>query len=163
MSFLWVSISCLTLPSIQFNRFWLDPAIPESFPPGLLEALEELSSSPSDIPKSGKGAVTNAGTAARLKTQMQADALAPLQSVSVGSDEDDDEERPLQARTGVDSDQKDPDETVAVWPEETLFQVGDYLRLSVSCFLHFPLSGHRLGRQPRMLLPISHLRLGNHW
>ena len=94
---------------------------------------------------------------------MQADALRPLRSVSAGSEEDDNEERPLRAGAGVDSDQKDPGETAAVWPEETLFQVGDYLRLSVSCFLCFPLSGHRLGRQPRILLPISYLRLGNHW
>ena len=169
--FLWISISYLIFPSIQFNRFWLDSAIPGSFPPGLLEALGELlSSSPLDVPdpgssdisKSGKEAGTGAGTAARLKAQMQADSLRPLHPVSAGSDEDDGDGRPLLG-IDVDSDQKDPGETVAVWPEETLLQVGDYLQLSVSCFLCFPLLGYRLGHRPPMLLPISNLHLSNHW
>jgi len=90
---------------------------------------------------------------------MQADALNSLHSVSAGSGEDDDDESPLQMGTGIDSDQKDPSETVAVWPEEILVRVGNYLRLSVSRFL----SGHRLGHQPRIPPPISLLRLGNHW
>ena len=75
---------------------------------------------------------------------MQADALRTLHSVSIGSDEDDDDEGPLRMGTGADSDQKDPSETFAVWPEETLLQVGNYLRLSVSCFLCFPLSVSRV-------------------
>jgi len=168
MSFLWIPVSCLTFPSIQFNQLWLDPTIPESFPPGLLEALEELLPSlPSGVPdpgspdisKSGKGAGTDSGTAARLKAQMQADALKPLYSVPAGNGEDDDDDRPLRMGTGIDSDQKDPGEIVAVWPEETLVRVSNYLQLSVSRFL----SGHGLGHQPRIPPPISHLRLGNHW
>lgn len=139
--FLWIYISCLTFPYTQFNRFWLDPATPELFPPGLLEALEELWSSsssgvldpgPPATTKPGEGTRTDAGTATRLKAQMQADALRPLHSVSAGGDEDEDDERLLSVGTGVDSDRKDPAKIVTVWPEETLLQVGDYLRLSVS-------------------------------
>ena len=167
--FLWIPASRLTFSSIQFNQLWLEPTIPESFPPGLLEALEELLPSlPSGVPdpgspdisKSGKGAGTDSGTTARLKAQMQADALKPLYSMSAGNGEDDDDDdRPLRMGTGIDSDQKDPDDIVAVWPEETLVRVSNYLQLSVSRFL----SGHRLGHQSRLSLPISHLRLGNRW
>jgi len=133
----------------QFNRFWLDPENPESFPPGLLEALEQsLSTSPSGVPDPGPSDITisgwgvepDAGTAARLKTQMQADALQPLNTGSVGSDEGEDGDHPLRMGTGVHADRGDPAESVAVWPEETLLQVGDYLRLGVS---RFPLSPRR--------------------
>jgi hypothetical protein len=142
----------LTFPSIQFNRFWLDPTNPESFPTGLLEALEELLSSSSsavpdpgvsDTTKSGRWGGPDPGTTARLKAQMQADALRPLNPGSVGSDEDEDGERPLRMGTAVDPDRIDPVEAITVWPEETLLQVGDYLRLSVSRFLRFPLVGYR--------------------
>jgi len=138
--------SHLAFPLTQFNLFWLDPAIPESFPPGLLEALEELwSPSPpdvldpnsSDITEPGRGEGTEAGSAARLRAQMQVDALRPLDSTSSGSDEDQDEKRLLCMGTGVDFDRKDSTENIAVWPEETLLQVGEYLRLSVSRFLRF--------------------------
>lgn len=129
-------------PSAQFNWFWLDSGNPESFPAGLLAALEESWSSSSElVPDSGpSGSVKpnqggpDGGTAARLKARMQADALRPLNASPVG---DEDEERPLPMRTGVDPGQEDHVET-AVWPEETLLQVGDYLRLSVSHPLCLP-------------------------
>jgi len=97
-----------------------------------------LSSSSSGAPDPGSSDTTNsgdvggleAGTAARLKAQMEADALRPLDSGSVGSDGDDDDERPLRMRTAVDPDGKDLASTVVVWPEETLLQVGGYLQLS---------------------------------
>lgn len=150
--FLRIPVPHLTFPSIQFNRFWLDPTNPESFPTGLLEALEELLSSSSsavpdpgvsDTTKSGQRGGPDAGTTARLKAQMQADALRPLNPGSVGSDEDEDGERPLRMGTAVDPDRIDPVEAITVWPEETLLQVGDYLRLNVSRFLRFPLVGYR--------------------
>lgn len=127
---------------MQFNRLWLDPSDPESFPQGLLEGLEGLSSSSSSgildlsfagISSSGKIEV---GTAARLKIQMQADAIGPLDLVPTEIDEDD--EGPLRMGTCANSDLKDPDEAVAVWPEDALLQVSDYLRLSVSSFHIFP-------------------------
>ena len=134
------------LPFIQFNRFWLDADNLESFPPGLLEALEELwTSSPSGdqdpgplrVVKSGQGGA-DAGTAARLKAQMQADGLRPLDAGSIGNEEDD--ERRLRMGAEAVPDGKDHDEAVAVWPEETLIQAGDYLRLSVSRILSPQLS-----------------------
>ena len=89
---------------------------------------------------SGQGEAPGAGAAARLKAQMQADALRPLSSDSVGSGEDEDGECPLRVGTGVDSSQEDHAEAIAVWSEEMLLQIGGYLRLSVSCSLRFPLS-----------------------
>jgi hypothetical protein len=65
---------------------------------------------------------------------MQADALQPLNSGPIGSEEDEDDGRPLRMGTSVDPEGKDHAETVAVWPEETLLQVGAYLRLGVSRF-----------------------------
>jgi hypothetical protein len=109
-----------------------------------LEALEELwiSSSSGDQDSgslrtiaAGLGGGADPGTAARLKAQMQVDGLRPLDARSVGSDEGG--ERPLRMGTGGGSDGKDQDETVAVWPEETLLEAGDYLRLGVSRTLHF--------------------------
>jgi hypothetical protein len=83
--------------------------------------------------------------------------------VSAGSggdddDNDDDDGRPLQMETGVDTDQKDPCETVAVWPEEALLQVGNYLRLSVSCFYVFPSPVIDLAAS-RVCLPQYHISI----
>ena len=116
-----------------------------------MEALEELWSSSSgdqDLGSlktvaSGLGGA-NPGTAARLKAQMQADELRPLDASSEGSDEGD--KRPLPMGVGGDSDGKEQDEVMTLWPEETLLQAGDYLRLNVShsafhFFSHW--SGHR--------------------
>ena len=126
--------SLLTFP--KFNRFWLDAGDPESFPPGLLEALEELWSSSSSAGPNPDSLSTDPGAAARLKAQIQADALRPLNISSVENEEEGGE-RPLRMGTGADSDRNGSDDTVAVplWPEETLLQVGDYLRLSVSLSL----------------------------
>lgn len=149
----------------QFNRFWLDPENPESFPPGLLEALEQsLPASPSGVPdpgpsditKSTRGGGPDAATAARLKAQIQADALRPLSTGSVGCDEGEDDDRPLRMGTGVHADRGDPAESVAVWPEESLLQVGDYLQLGVSRFPLFPSSAvDSTANHPRPYFPIS--------
>lgn len=79
--------------------------------------------------------------AARLKTQMQADALKPLDLVPTGIDEED--ENPLRMGTCTDSDRKDPGGAAVMWPEETLLQVSNYLRLSVSSFHGFSPPRHR--------------------
>lgn len=104
--------------------------------------MEELWSSSSGDQDSGSLKTVASGlgganprTAARLKAQMQVDELRPLDVSFEGSDEGD--ERPLGMGTGGDSAGKDRDEVVAVWPEETLLQSGDYLRLSVSHILGF--------------------------
>ena len=136
-------LTCL----LQFNRLWLDPGDLDSFPPGLSQALEEFySSSSSAIPVAGSPGtikpgpqVPDAGAAARLKAQMQADALRPLDAGSVGDEGDEEDERRIRMGSGVDLGREDHDGTVAVWPEETLLQVGDYLRLNVSGTLRSPL------------------------
>ncbi|KAF9779482.1 hypothetical protein BJ322DRAFT_1101710 [Thelephora terrestris] len=120
-----------TKADIKFNRFWVDPENPESFPPGLLESLEELwSSSSLLVPASGSSGTTksgqggpDAGAADRLKAKMQADALQPLNAGPVGGEDD---ERPLRMGTGVDPEGKDHAETVAA--PQRLEQVLEYLR-----------------------------------
>jgi len=122
---------------VKFNRFWLDPENRESFPQGLWESLEELWLCSSSLLVPGPGSLgtgkagqsgPDAGTAVRLKVQIQADALQPLNTGSV-ENEDDEGERPLRMGTGADTERNDDAESVVVWPEETLHQVSDYLRL----------------------------------
>jgi hypothetical protein len=53
----------------EFNVFWLDPTNPESFPPGLMDALSE------GVTLAWRG---DSSMEERLRTQMQADMLVPL-------------------------------------------------------------------------------------
>ena len=63
------------------------------------------------------------------------------------------------------SDREDPVEAIAVWPEETLVQVSDYLWLSVSCSLCFPspaIDSVSNRTHPRLSPIISFIRLDDH-
>ena len=88
---------------------------------------------------------------------MQADALRPVNSGLVGNDEGEGDDGPLRMGTGADPDRTDLGETVAVWPEETLLQVADYLRLNVSRFhfINISLDVHRF--YSRLRSPVSYL------
>ncbi|KAH8999353.1 hypothetical protein EDB92DRAFT_2100808 [Lactarius akahatsu] len=85
----------------EFNVFWLNPTNPESFPAGLMEALSEIV-----VPAwRGDGSIEE-----RLRTQMQADMLVPL---------DDDRDPP-----------KDADLKTAPWAPETIEEAAQFLRLN---------------------------------
>lgn len=69
---------------MQFNVLWLDPRNPETFPSGLIDALElhtALAISGSDEERERHGDSLKA----RLRRQMQADSLRPL---DFGDDDD---------------------------------------------------------------------------
>jgi hypothetical protein len=59
----------------QFNVFWLNPEASETFPPGLLDALEDDAYV---LAPSVARRRTQEDTEARLREQMRADALQPL-------------------------------------------------------------------------------------
>jgi len=77
----------------QFNVLWLNPDNESSFPPGLAEALGEISDVGNDV-------------ASRLRRQMRADALVPLEETSQSLD-------------------------TTEYPEELLKEAEQFLRLQV--------------------------------
>jgi hypothetical protein len=87
----------------QFNVLWLNPQLPESFPEGLLDALSEHTSI-AIIPSTRDPTSVEA----RLRLQMQRDALRPLA-------EDDSE----------------PIAGVSLYPSETIQEAVEFLQLSV--------------------------------
>lgn len=99
----------------QFNVLWLNPEVPESFPPGMLDAL-------------GDDAYTLAAPAvrqraledvqARLRASMQAHALQPLQPM--GTDDDGAPERPDLRKVGE------------AFSEEDVEDAREFLRCDVS-------------------------------
>ena len=89
----------------QFNILWLNPKNPESFPKGLVEALND--------------SITDAGldsrsVQSRLRSQMEADSLQPLK---FGLDEDTTDERPSMKE---------------LFSPETIEEATQFLRLNVS-------------------------------
>ncbi|KAH9077425.1 hypothetical protein EDB83DRAFT_2549169 [Lactarius deliciosus] len=96
----------------EFNVFWLNPTNPESFPAGLMEALSETVA-PAWC---GDGSIS---IEERLRTQMQADMLVPL---------DDDRGHP-----------KDADPKTVPWAPETIEEAAQFLYLNVSVTIPFPL------------------------
>ncbi|KAH9045654.1 hypothetical protein EDB85DRAFT_1884708 [Lactarius pseudohatsudake] len=94
----------------EFNVFWLNPTNPESFPAGLMEALTET------VAPAWRG---DGSIEERLRTQMQADMLVPL---------DDDRDPP-----------KDADPKTAPWAPETIEEAAEFLCLNVSVAVPFPL------------------------
>ncbi|KAH9179950.1 hypothetical protein EDB89DRAFT_2217437 [Lactarius sanguifluus] len=87
----------------EFNAFWLNPTNPESFPAGLMEALSETVAPA----WRGDGSIS---IEERLRTQMQADMLVPL---------DDDRDPP-----------KDADLKTAPWAPETVEEAAQFLCLN---------------------------------
>jgi hypothetical protein len=67
----------------QFNVFWLNPEVPETFPRGLLDALEDDAYTLASLAVRQRA---RDDIEARLRASMQADALQPLQPLD-GEDE----------------------------------------------------------------------------
>ncbi|KAH9007066.1 hypothetical protein EDB86DRAFT_3231551 [Lactarius hatsudake] len=89
----------------EFNVFWLNPTNPESFPAGLMEALSETVAPAWRWRGDGSISIEE-----RLRTQMQADMLVPL---------DDDGDPP-----------KDADPKTAPWAPETIEEAAQFLYLN---------------------------------
>jgi hypothetical protein len=101
---------CVCVCLSKFNCYWLDPTDPESFPPGLLTALEDLWIPPAHYIRK-VSYERGDSVEARLRSQMQADALQPLPA-------DDDNRRSVVQATEH-------------WAEETLSDVGAFLNMKV--------------------------------
>jgi hypothetical protein len=95
----------LSLACVKFNRYWLNPTDPESLPPGLLDALQDMWT-PADYPQERGDPIE-----LRLRSQMRADALQPL-SAEAGNHPS------IIPVTGY-------------WAEETLKDVTVFLRMNV--------------------------------
>lgn len=72
----------------QFNVLWLNPESPETFPEGLLDALDEPA-----LVTSIQKHQANQSIEGRLRAKMQADALRPLKSSLEDVDADDSAEK----------------------------------------------------------------------
>ena len=106
----------------QFNALWLDPINPDGFPAGLWDAVASTAAAPA----AGAAAVPAWGqrsTEERLREQMQADALQPLDD----GDEDEDEDNNAAAAP------KNADlNTELHLPPKMIEQAAQFLRLNVS-------------------------------
>ena len=91
----------------QFNVLWLNPLDPASFPHGLMEALTERA-----VPVAAERGLSRVTLQARMRQQMQADALRPL-------------------NTALDEDP--PSELLAkeIFTPETVDEAAQFLRLNV--------------------------------
>ena len=98
----------------QFNVLWLDPENPESFPEGLLDALDD----PAVVVAIERQRADHS-IEGRLKAKMQADALRPLES---SLDDADDTTDAAADKTALRS---------SPYSEEELQEVTQFLRLGV--------------------------------
>jgi len=90
---------------------WLNPGNPETFPPGLVDALSLHTTL--DISSSNHGRQGDRDIATRLRQQMKSDALQPL-----------------------DSDEKRSDTAVESFSEDILREAAQFLRLQVGTFFY---------------------------
>ncbi|KAI9001197.1 hypothetical protein BD414DRAFT_406178 [Trametes punicea] len=109
--------TCATLDEkagIQFNVLWLNPEHPETFPEGLLDALDDPA-----LVASIQRQRPDHSLEGRLRAKMQADALRPLKSSLEDVDPDADADEKAEAR------QSSP------YSEEELEEALQFLRLNV--------------------------------
>ncbi|PPQ72345.1 hypothetical protein CVT24_002061 [Panaeolus cyanescens] len=113
--------------NIQFNVLWLNPNNVNTFPSGLIDALTLHSNAPV-VQEKGEETVQ-----ARLKKQMQADALLPVDTDSIGEE----------SNAGNGFAGRKPSSTVAAEDEyssDLLEEAAQFLRLQAQDRLHLVLS-----------------------
>jgi hypothetical protein len=106
----------------KFNVLWLDPTNPDSFPAGFEDAMlieEKTMMNASESTWSGESSNEER---LRLRAQMRADALEPL---------DDDRDLP-----------RDADFEGGPWSPETIDEAARFLRLNVSLLSRVPVCPH---------------------
>jgi len=103
---------------------WLDPTNPDTFPAGLVDAVVVVETTGQGDARGGGGKErsTTTSTEERLRAQMRADALEPL---------DDDENLPI-LRAAADSNEP-PSLSL---PPERIEEAAQFLRLNVSYVAH---------------------------
>jgi hypothetical protein len=105
----------------QYNELWLDPINPDTFPAGLWDAV--ASTAAAAPAAAAVPAWSERSTKERLREQMQADALQPLDD----GDEDEDEDNNAAAAP------KNADlNTELHLPPKMIEQAAQFLRLNVS-------------------------------
>lgn len=102
----------ICVPNLQFNVLWLNPEHPETFPEGLLDALDDPA-----LVASIQRQRADHSIEGRLRAKMQADALRPLKSSLDDVDAAADDEK-AEARSSP-------------YSEEELEEALQFLRLNV--------------------------------
>ncbi|KAI0663047.1 hypothetical protein C8Q70DRAFT_931046 [Cubamyces menziesii] len=126
--------TCATLDEkagIQFNVLWLNPEHPETFPDGLLDALDDPA-----LVASIQRQRADHSIEGRLRAKMQADALRPLKSSLDDVDASADDEK-TEARTSPYSEEELEEalQFLRLNPRDRLTLVLDYLRRKYAyCF-----------------------------
>ena len=130
-----VRLSVLTLPpvlhgSLQFNVLWLNPSNEATFPPGLMDALALHSNAANGGPAIlGVGGPSSSAAVAalvahkeRLRAQMHAEALTPL-DVDGNEQDDGDEQQQNKVKKAVSA--------IDQWEPDMLEEATQFLRLQV--------------------------------
>ncbi|RDX53138.1 hypothetical protein OH76DRAFT_1376385 [Lentinus brumalis] len=126
--------TCVTLDEkagIQFNVLWLNPESPETFPEGLLDALDDPV-----LVASIQRHKTDHSLEGRLRAKMQADALRPLKSSLDDIDADDSSEKPeLRKSPYSEEELQEAIQFLKLGAQDRLTLVLDYLRRKYAyCF-----------------------------
>jgi len=106
----------------EFNVLWLDPTNPDTFPAGLVDAVVVETTSQGDDARGGERLTSTTTTEERLRAQMQADALEPLEPL----DDDDDKNLPLPKLKAADSNEP----SSPPLPPERIEEVAQFLNLN---------------------------------
>ncbi|KAI0346744.1 hypothetical protein BDW22DRAFT_1322252 [Trametopsis cervina] len=117
--------TCITLDEKagrEFNVLWLNPSNPDSFPEGLVDALEDP-----EVLFALKRQQHDGGIEGRLRARMQADALQPLKS-SLEEDGVDDAKADLNKTPYSEEDLKEAAQFLRLGAKDRLQLVLDYLR-----------------------------------
>ncbi|KAI0773935.1 hypothetical protein C8Q74DRAFT_797877 [Fomes fomentarius] len=122
--------TCATLDE-KFNVLWLNPESPETFPAGLLDALDEPA-----LVTSIQKHHANQSIEGRLRAKMQADALQPLKSSLEDVDADDSAEKVgLPKSPYSEEDLQEAVQFLRLGAQDRLTLVLDYLRRKYAyCF-----------------------------
>ncbi|KAI0692651.1 hypothetical protein BC835DRAFT_1307044 [Cytidiella melzeri] len=119
--------TCVTLDEKagrEFNVLWLNPNNPDTFPEGLVDALEDPS-----VLYSLKRRQHDGDIEGRLRTRMQADALQPLTSTLEDDDETSGTGKQEANKTPYsEEDIKEAEQFLRLGPSDRLELVLDYLR-----------------------------------
>ncbi|RPD61927.1 hypothetical protein L226DRAFT_560632 [Lentinus tigrinus ALCF2SS1-7] len=126
--------TCATLDEkagIQFNVLWLNPESPETFPEGLLDALDDPA-----LVASIQRHQTDHSLEGRLRAKMQAEALRPLKSSLDDVDADDGTEKAeLRQSPYSEEDLQEAVQFLRLGAQDRLTLVLDYLRRKYAyCF-----------------------------
>ncbi|KAI0637805.1 hypothetical protein C8Q77DRAFT_1048037 [Trametes polyzona] len=127
--------TCATLDEkagIQFNVLWLNPESPETFPEGLLDALDDPA-----LTAAIQRQRPDHSLEGRLRAKMQADALRPLKGSldDVDADDGDDAKAELRRAPYSEEDLQEAVQFLRLNPQDRLTLVLDYLRRKYAyCF-----------------------------